>query len=273
MTELPVFAAFAEELADAARDEALRWSDAEWALEDKGGAGEFDPVTNADRSVERVVRGLIEERWPDHAIEGEELGAKESSSRYRWSIDPIDGTRSFICGLPSWTVLIALLDEGHPVLGVIDAPRLSERFIGHGEVAEGATASGRTALRTSRCSALSEARLSTTDPYLFSQHERVAFDRVRERVRLTRYGLDGYAYGRLAAGDLDLVIESGLASHDINALLPVVTAAGGKVSNWLGANDFSEGKLVAAASTELLDHAVSLLSPSRGAFAKGKKEE
>jgi myo-inositol-1(or 4)-monophosphatase len=263
LTELSVFAAFAEELADAARAEALRWSDGEWALEDKGGAAEFDPVTNADRAVEQVIRGLIEERWPDHAIEGEEFGAKESSSRYRWSIDPIDGTRSFICGLPSWTVLIALLDEGHPVLGVIDAPRLSERFIGHGEVAEWATTSSRTALRTSRCSALSEARLSTTDPYLFSEHERVAFDRVREQVRLTRYGLDGFAYGRLAAGNLDLVIESRLAPHDMNALIPVVTAAGGKVSNWLGGSDFSDGKLVAAASAELLDEAVTLLSLSR----------
>ena len=160
MTELSVFAAFAEELADAARTEALRWSDAEWAVEDKGGAGAFDPVTNADRAVERVVRDLIDERWPDHGIEGEEFGAKETSSRYRWSLDPIDGTRSFICGLPSWTVLIALLDEGRPVVGVIDAPRLGERFIGHGVVAESVTASGRMELRTSRCRALGEARRS-----------------------------------------------------------------------------------------------------------------
>ena len=263
MTELSVFTAFAEELADAARAEALRWSEADWAVENKGGGGAFDPVTNADRAVERVVRDLIEERWPDHAIEGEEFAAKETSSRYRWSLDPVDGTRSFICGLPSWTVLIALLDEGRPVVGVIDAPRLGERFVGHGDVAEFVAASGRSGLRTSQCRALDEARLSTTDPYLFSPEDRIGFERVRERARLTRYGLDGYAYGRLAAGDLDLVVESGLAPHDMNALLPVVTAAGGKVSNWLGGTDFSQGKLVAAASAELLDQAVSLLSLSR----------
>lgn len=262
MTELSAFAAFAEELAGAARAEALRWSEADWAVEDKGGAGAFDPVTNADRAVERVVRGLIEKRWPDHGIEGEEFGVKETPSRYRWSLDPIDGTRSFICGLPSWTVLIALLDEGRPVVGVIDAPCLGERYVGCGDVAELVAASGRSRLRTSQCRAVREARLSTTDPYLFSTSDRDGFERIRERARLTRYGLDGYAYARLAAGDLDLIIESGLAPHDMNALVPVVTAAGGAVSNWSGGEDLQQGKLIASATKELLDETVALLSLS-----------
>lgn len=263
MTELSVFAVFAEELADAARQEALRWSQADWTVEDKSGGGVFDPVTRADRAVERVLRDLIEERWPDHGIEGEELDAKDGSSRYRWSLDPIDGTRSFICGLPTWTVLIALLDDGQPIVGVIDAPRLGERFVGWKETGLLIDASGHRPLRTSQCKSLAEARLSTTDPYLFPPHERTGFERVRERVRLTRYGLDGYAYGRLAAGGLDLVVESGLAPHDMNALLPVVTAAGGKVSDWNGGSDLSQGQLVAAASSELLEQAVSLLGLSR----------
>ena len=263
MTEFSVFAAFAEELADAARSEALSWNDADWTVEDKSGGGVFDPVTRADRAVERVVRDLIEERWPDHGIEGEELGAKEGSSRYRWSLDPIDGTRSFICGLPSWTVLIALLDEGQPGVGVIDAPRLGERFVGYGGIAELVTASGRTLLRTSQCRTLGEARLSTTDPYLFAPEDQIGFEQVRKRVRLTRYGLDGYAYGRLAAGDLDLVVESGLAPYDMNALLPVVKAAGGAVSNWRGGSDLSEGKLLAAASPALLDEALACLGMNR----------
>ena len=273
MSDLSAYVAFAEELADAAHREALRWDLSEWAVENKSGGAVFDPVTRADRAVESVMRDLIAERWPDHDIEGEEFGASASSSRFRWSLDPIDGTRSFICGLPSWTVLIALLEEGRPVAGVIEAPRLGERFVGYGEIAELVTESGRAPLRTSGCRGLDEARLSTTDPYLFSGSDRSRFERVREQVRLTRYGLDGYAYARLAAGGLDLVIESGLAPHDMNALLPVVTAAGGAVSDWRGGEDLSAGELVAAASKELLEEAVALLSLSPDVPPASRKGE
>ena len=168
-------------------------------------------------------------------------------------------------------MLIALLEERRPVVGVIDAPRLGERFVGYGDVAELVTVAGRTRLRTSQCRALEGARLSTTDPYLFSPNDRSRFERVREQVRLTRYGLDGYAYARLAAGGLDLVIESGLAPHDMHAVLPVVTAAGGAVSNWRGGHDLSEGKLVAAASAELLEDCVALLARSDDHPATGKE--
>jgi len=265
MTDLAAFATFAEALADGARAEALRWSEREWAVEDKNEGGAFDPVTRADRAVERVMREMIEAHWPDHGIQGEEFGSTPGAGRYCWSLDPIDGTRSFICGLPTWTVLIALLDEGQPVLGVIDAPRLGERFIGHGDFGDLAVASGRRRLRTSQCRTLSEARLSTTDPFLFSAEDRVRFEQVRQASRMTRYGLDGYAYGRLAAGGLDLIIESGLAPHDLNALVPVVRAAGGAVGDWDGATDFSQGRLVAAASTELLQEAVAQLARRDGA--------
>jgi histidinol phosphatase-like enzyme (inositol monophosphatase family) len=260
MADLPTFAAFAEELADAARAEALRWSEADWAVEDKSGGAAFDPVTRADRAVERVLRELIAERWPEHGIEGEEYGATAGSGPYSWSLDPIDGTRSFICGLPTWTILIALLEEGRPVLGLIDAPRLGERYVGFGQTGYRAGATGRLPLRTSGCRTLGESRLSTTDPYLFAGPEREAFERVRERARLTRYGLDGYAYARLAAGGLDLIVESGLAPHDWRALLPIVRAAGGAVSNWRGEDDFSAGQIVAAASPALLAEAVHLLA-------------
>ncbi len=273
MSDLAAYAAFAEDVADAARNEALRWDSSEWGVEDKSGGAAFDPVTRADRAVERVMRDLIAQRWPDHGSEGEEFGPTATSGRYCWSLDPIDGTRSFICGLPSWTVLIALLDEGRPVVGVIETPRLGERFVGHGEVGHLITETGRSVLRTSGCRSLAEARLSTTDPYLFTASERGGFERVRERVRLTRYGLDGYAYARLAAGGLDLVIESGLAPHDMNALLPVVTAAGGVVSNWFGGEDLSAGKLVAAASEELLKEAVALLSLSPNVSQAVRKGE
>jgi myo-inositol-1(or 4)-monophosphatase len=259
MSDLGTYAAFAEELAEAARAEALRWSEADWAVEDKNEGGAFDPVTQADRAVERVMRDLIEARWPDHGIAGEEFGISRGDGRWSWSLDPIDGTRAFICGLPSWTVLIALMEEGRPVLGIIDAPRLGERFAGHGETGQMVTAGGRTRLRTSGCRSLAQARLATTDPYLFGPEERGGFDRVRERARLTRYGLDAYAYGRLAAGSLDLVIESGLAQHDWAALVPVVIAAGGAVSDWRGGDALHEGRIVAAASRELLDEALARL--------------
>lgn len=262
MTDLATYAAFADELAEAARKEALRWDSSEWDVEDKSDGAAFDPVTQADRAVERVMRELIAQRWPDHGIEGEEFGACATSGRYRWSLDPIDGTRSFICDLPSWTVLIALLDEGRPVMGVIEAPRLGERFVGYGAVGHLNTETGRSVLRTSGCRSIAEARLSTTDPYLFTASDRGGFERVRERVRLTRYGLDGYAYARLAAGGLDLVIENKLAPHDRNAVVPVVTAAGGAVSNWGGGQDLSAGELVAAASKELLEEVVALLALS-----------
>ncbi len=259
------FSAFVDELADASGEKILPFFRTALGVEDKGGAGRFDPVTAADRAAEVAIRALIKKNFPDHGIVGEELGNENPDAEYVWVVDPIDGTRSFICGLPTWTVLIALLDEGQPVLGVIDAPRLGERFIGHGDFGDLAVASGRRRLRTSQCRTLSEARLSTTDPFLFSAEDRVRFKQVRQASRMTRYGLDGYAYGRLAAGGLDLIIESGLAPHDLNALVPVVRAAGGAVGDWDGATDFSQGRLVAAASTELLQEAVAQLARRDGA--------
>lgn len=260
MSDLAHLAAFADELANAARVTALRLAASASSAENKAKDGSFDPVTDADRETEQAIRALIEARFPDHGIDGEECGHKPPGGRYSWSLDPIDGTRAFVCGLPSWTILIALLDRGRPVLGVIDAPRLGERYVGHGETAEWATASGRSALRTSDCRTLAEARLSTTDAYLFSGREREAFERVRSEARLTRYGLDAYAYARLAAGTLDLVVESGLAPHDLNALVPVVTGAGGIIVNWQGDDDLSRGSLVAAATRELAEQAVARLA-------------
>ena len=260
MTDPAVFVAFAEELADAARIAVLAVAESDWAIENKKEGEGYDPVTRADRAVEQAMRDLIAGRWPDHGIQGEEFGETVGGGRFAWSLDPIDGTRAFICGLPSWTVLIALFEEGRPVLGVIDAPRLDERFIGHGDTAILAGPSGRAPMRTSGCRTLAGARLSTTDPYLFDAYGKAGFDRLRTRARLTRYGLDGYGYGCVAAGRLDLVVESGLAPHDLNALVPVIRAAGGAFANWQGHDDFSRGDIIAAATPELLDEAVSLLS-------------
>jgi myo-inositol-1(or 4)-monophosphatase len=225
MTGPAEFLAFAHRLADAARAETLgRWASG-CAVEGKSGALDFDPVTEADREGERAMRAMIEAEWPDHGIAGEEFGETAGAGRFVWSLDPVDGTRSFICGLPSWTTLIALLDEGRPVVGLIDAPALGERCSAAG--GQGLLrASGRdTPLRTSGCVALGQARLSTTDPFILGEAGLEAFGRLRLGARTIRYGLDGYGYARLAAGTLDLVVEACLKPHDYNALVPVVEAA------------------------------------------------
>lgn len=247
---------FALELADAARAETLsRWRSVS-GERDKGSAQGYDPVTDADLAAERAIRTLIEERHPDHAIAGEEYGARAGAGRFEWSLDPVDGTRAFVCGLPGWTTLIALLDEGEPVLGLIDAPRLDERYLGWPGGARLDTGEASEPLRTSRCTRLAEARLATTDPYLLADAERAAFERLRARARLTRFGFDAYAYARLAAGSIDLVVEGGLKPHDINALVPVIRGAGGTVGNWEGGPDLADGRVVAAATRELFEEAV-----------------
>ena len=249
-------AAFAHRLADAARAETLpRWA-AGCAAEDKGGGADFDPVTDADREAERAMRALIEARFPDHGIAGEEFPDRPARGRYCWSLDPVDGTRSFTCGLPTWVTLIALLEDGIPILGTIDAPCLGERYLGDAQSATLSARGGDARLAASGCERLGDARLSTTDPYLFAGAETPAWERVRAAVRTTRYGHDGYAYARLAAGSLDLVIESRLKPHDYNALIPVVRAAGGVFGDWRGGDDYSTGKVIAAATPALFEQAV-----------------
>jgi len=253
MDELESFAAFAGRLADAARAETLeRWR-AGCAAEGKAGAADFDPVTEADRGAERAMRALIEAEFPDHGIFGEEFEDRPARGRWAWSLDPVDGTRSFICRLPTWTTLIALLDEGRPVLGVIDAPVLGERYAGWGE----RTLLNGEPVRASGCAALAEARVSTTDPNLFEDVG--VWERIRSAARTTRYGHDGYGYACVAAGGLDLVIECGLKPHDYNALVPVVRGAGGWIGDWRGGEDFAAGRVIAAASRALYEEAVGVV--------------
>lgn len=261
---------FAIRLADAARGVTLAASAAAIVVEDKSGGGAFDPVTEADRGAERAMRALIEGAFPDHAIFGEELGEKPGSSPYGWSLDPIDGTRSFACGLPSWTTLIALLEEGEPVLGIIDAPRLGERYIGDGAAAWCERSGASEALRTSGCAALGEARLATTDPFLFTDSAADAFGRLRRAARTTRYGHDAYGYARLAAGTIDLVVECGLKPHDYNALIPVVRGAGGVFGDWAGGSAFAAGQVIAAATPQLYEAAVAIMRPALPANAGGE---
>ena len=221
--------------------------------DNKASAG-FDPVTAADRAAELALRALIEATFPEHGIWGEEFGLVRGDAAVRWSLDPVDGTRALICGLPSWAILVGLIEDGRHVAGMIDLPALDEMLIGHG----GETRRNGVPVRTSRCDAIGEARLSTTDPYLFD--DPAPFERIRLAARVTRFGLDALAYARVATGDIDLVIESGLKAHDYDALVAVVRGAGGTIGNWSGGDDLSGGDVVAAASRALYDQAVALLA-------------
>jgi myo-inositol-1(or 4)-monophosphatase len=256
--EIDALVRAAEELAALARRETLRAGLLQAADKNEGGA--FDPVTEADRGAERAMRQWIEANLPGHGVAGEEYGETAATGPWSWSLDPIDGTRAYICGLPSWTTLIALLRDGRPVIGIIDAPRLDELCLGRPGGSSIRAGGGSRPIRTSGCRSLAEARFSTTDPYLFVGEEAEAFERVRRAARLTRYGLDAYGYARMAAGALDLVVESGLKPHDYNALIPVVRGAGGVIGNWRGEDAFGEGKVVAAATPELFEETVRLLN-------------
>lgn len=256
---------FANRLADLARQETLRHASGSVPVENKGGAGEFDPVTEADRNAERVMRAAIQTAHPDHGLAGEEFGTTPGSSRYHWLLDPIDGTRSYTCGLPTWTTLIALLEDGEPVLGIIDAPAVGERYVGCPEGAALSRGGSSIALRASGCTALAEARFSTTDPFLFTGEAAEAFERVRKAVRTTRYGHDAYGYARLAAGTVDLVIEGGLKPHDSAALIPVVRGAGGVFGDWNGGSDLAAGNVIAAATPQLYEAAVAIMKSARPA--------
>jgi histidinol phosphatase-like enzyme (inositol monophosphatase family) len=249
----------ARALAEAGRRETLPRCRDGWAAVDNKLEQGFDPVTDADRSCEKAIRRLIEARFPEHGIRGEEFPDRPGSGPLAWSIDPIDGTRAYICGLPTWTTLIALLDDGEPVLGLVDVPRLDELYIGYARTALLIEAGAERPIATSHCRSLAEARLSTTDPTLFEGPEAEGFERLRRAVRLTRFGLDGYGYAALAAGRLDVVAECGLKPHDYNAVVALVRAAGGAVSNWSGGTDLAPGQVVAAANEDLLEQACRML--------------
>ena len=225
---------------------------------DNKAASGFDPVTEADRAAERGLRATIEARFPDHGIWGEEFGMVRAASPVRWSLDPVDGTRALVCGLPSWAVLVGLIEDGRHIAGMIDLPALDQCLV----AVDGQTQMNGAPARTSGCETLAEARLSTTDPNLFAEADFKAFERVRLACRVTRFGLDAMAYARVATGDIDLVVENGLKTHDYDALVAVVRGAGGHIGNWTGGDELTGGSVVAAATRELYVQAVELLSAS-----------
>jgi myo-inositol-1(or 4)-monophosphatase len=228
-------------------------------IEDKNRGGAFDPVTAADRAAETAMRTMIKRAFPSHGIIGEEFGAERPDADYVWVLDPIDGTKSFISGMPAWGTLIALTHAGTPVLGLMHQPFIGERFSGDGKQARYRGPAGERKLMVRACEGLSEAMLYTTSPRLMKENDRDAFGRVEERVRLSRYGGDCYAYCMLAAGHVDLVIETEIKPYDIVPLIPIVTGAGGIVTTWEGERPENGGRIIAAGDKRIHEAAMAVL--------------
>ena len=217
-----------------------------------GAASAYDPVTVADRSAEEAIVAEIARVYPEHAIYGEEHGRKAGSAGLTWVIDPIDGTRAFILGQLHWGTLIALNDGARPMLGVMHQPYVGETFVGSPSGAFLRRGGREDRLRTRPCSNLREARVCTSHPDQFARREeRAAFDLIASKARLTRYGGDCYNYCLLAAGLIDLVIESQLFAYDVQALIPMIEAAGGVMTGWDGQPCYQGGAVIAAGDPRL----------------------
>lgn len=246
---------FAEELADAAAVAIQPYFRQPLDIEDKGGRL-FDPVTVADKAAEQAMRRLISSRYPEHGILGEEEGQAIGSSALTWVLDPIDGTRAFITGLPLWGTLIALNDGHKPVLGVMNQPFTGERYIG---TPAGAWCNG-TPLRTRACSTLSSATLMCTTPDMFeTPARRAAFEQVAGQARLSRFGGDCYAYCMLASGHVDVIVEACLQPYDVQALMPIIEGAGGVITAWDGGTAQQGGAVVACGDARLHAQVIEML--------------
>ena len=228
------FITFAHELAEASGKTVQRYFRRTFVVESKSEGG-FDPVTQADRESEIVMREMIRARFPTHAILGEEQADTNSEASMRWILDPIDGTRSFVMGLPLWGTLIALYDGDTPLLGVMDQPFVEERFEGSSQGSFRIRRGMRTPLKTRDCRDIREVVLGATDPSMFSGQ---TFENLSRQVKMCRFGGDCYLYCALAAGWVDAVVETGLRYYDVLPLVPIVTGAGGIITDWSG-NPFS----------------------------------
>jgi histidinol phosphatase-like enzyme (inositol monophosphatase family) len=246
----PNLIAFLDRLADSAGKAIMPHFRALDSVENKATAG-FDPVTVADKASEQALRALINAHYPEHGIMGEEFGNENADAENVWILDPIDGTRAFISGLPVWGTLIGLVTNGKPALGMMAQPFTRERFAGDGTRAWYKGPEGDRDLKTRACAEIADAVLFTTTPALFKGADREAYDRVESQVRLARYGCDCYAYCMVAAGFVDAVIEVGLHPYDIVALIPVIEGAGGRITNWEGGPATSGGRVVASGDARL----------------------
>lgn len=247
----------AKHMADAARIAIAPHFRALSHIENKQTEANFDPVTEADKAAERAMRASLQQMRPKDGILGEEYGKTDGTTGWTWILDPIDGTRAFVAGLPVWTVLIGLVDdENNAVIGLIDQPVLDERYIGGPDGSVLISKGEEKPIHVSACDDLRRSVIATTDPFIMTLPEQGAWSHLRATARIVRYGLDAYAYARLAAGTIDLVAESGLAPYDAAALIPVVRGAGGLATDWRGNPAKPGGQLVCAARQGILDQAL-----------------
>ena len=259
-TEISAALEFATGIVEQAGQIALGYFRRPLAIENKLGDGLFDPVTVADREIEHFLGSRIRERFPDHGIVGEEHGILEGRSRYSWIIDPIDGTRAFISGVPAWGILLGLRENERCIAGVVHQPYLEETFCGSAGQGWLLRRGERRVLACRREARLADAILYCTHPGMFGNAtDLAAFQRVAERCRLMRYGGDCYAYCLLAAGHLDLVIETELKPHDVAALIPIVRGAGGIITTWEGGPPQQGGRIIAAGDARIHEAAMAKL--------------
>ena len=254
--ELDTLLAFALRLADAAGEVIRPYFRKPLAVRDKP---DLSPVTAADRAAEEAMRRLIEARFPEHGILGEEFGREREDAELVWVLDPIDGTKSFISGVPLFGALIALTREGRPILGIIDQPISRERWVG---AAGRPTTLNGAPIGCRACPSLAVATLFATTPDMFKGEDAAAFARVSAAVKLVRFGADCYAYGLLAAGFVDLVLEASLKPYDFCAMVPVVEGAGGIATDWRGGSlDIaSDGRILVAGDRRAHEAALALLA-------------
>ncbi len=255
--------AFLIELNRAAAGAILPLFRADHGLENKLDGG-FDPVTEADKGAERAIRALIAERYPDHGVIGEEYGEDRPDAEFVWVLDPVDGTRAFIAGLPLWTTLIGLRHAGTPMLGSIGQPYLEEIFIGGPATGSRLISrAGETPLRVRPCPKLTDAIICTTDPAILTGPELGSWTQVRAAARLARLGLDAYGYAMVAMGKMDLALDTGLKVWDVEAVIPVIQGAGGVVTDWYGRPARSDsGKFAFAGDPACLEETLVTLKRS-----------
>ena len=258
------FAAFVDKLGDAASEAILPFFRTALGAEDKNKGGHFDPVTEADRAAEVAMRRMIEAQFPSHGVIGEEFGSKRADAEYVWVLDPIDGTKAFISGLPTWGVLIGLLHRGRPCYGMMVQPFTQERFVGDGTTASWIGTGlgpmrGKRRLGARRCTALEDATVMTTSPLLYAGAKLEALRRIEAKARLVRYGCDCYAFAMLAAGHVDCVVETDVQAYDVVALIPIVEGAGGIMTDWQGGDAANGGDVIACGDHRLHDEAIARL--------------
>jgi histidinol phosphatase-like enzyme (inositol monophosphatase family) len=251
--------AFFDRLADAAKAETLPRFRSGLKVIDKGGQY-YDPVTEGDRAAETAICALIEAHFPDHGILGEEHGSRGLDRDYVWVIDPIDGTRAFISGVPVWGTLIGLYHKGRAVMGLIDQPFTGERYLADGSQSLYRGPDGEKVLKTSDCESLKNPILFTTSPHIFEGREAERYRLVEAQSRLFRYGTDCYAYALLAAGHVDLVVECSLKPYDVGGLIPVIEQAGGIITTWDGGRPEMGGSIIAAATPALHAEVMAILN-------------